>query len=42
MGYTVIYETREGLSFTKVFSTLDEAQRFIAVQKSKGLKASIR
>jgi hypothetical protein len=42
MGYTVIYETRDGLTLTKNFSTYDEAQRFIAVQKSKGLKASIR
>ena len=42
MGYTVVYETREGLILTRDFSTLDEAERFIAVQKSKGLKASIR
>ena len=42
MGYTVVYETRDGLSLTKDFSTLDAAQRFIAVQKSKGLKASLR
>ncbi len=42
MGYTVVYETRDGLSLTKTFSTLDEAQRFIAVQKSKGLKATLR
>jgi hypothetical protein len=42
MGYTVVYETRDGLSLTKKFSTLDQAQRFIAVQKSKGLKASIQ
>jgi hypothetical protein len=42
MGYTVDYETREGHNLTKTFSTLDQAQRFIAVQKSKGLKAVIR
>ena len=42
MGYTVIYETRDRLSLTKNFATLDAAQRFIAIQKSKGLKASIQ
>ena len=42
MGYVVVYETRDGLTLTKEFSTLDAAERFIAVQKSKGLKASIR
>jgi hypothetical protein len=41
MGYTVTYETRDGLTLTKNFATYDQAQRFIAVQKSKGLKASI-
>ncbi len=42
MGYTVDYETRDGLRLTKTFPTLDHAQRFIAVQKSKGLKATLR
>ena len=42
MGYTVVYETREGITLTKDFPTYDGAQRFIAVQKSKGLKASLR
>ncbi|CAN5551726.1 hypothetical protein BH10BDE1_BH10BDE1_33330 [soil metagenome] len=42
MGYTVIYETRDGRTLTKDFSTLDAAQRFIAVQKSMGLKASLQ
>ena len=41
MGYTVTYETRDGLTLTKNFATYDEAQRFVAVQRSKGLKASI-
>jgi hypothetical protein len=41
MGYTVVYETRDGISLTKDFPTLDAAQRFIAVQNSKGLKAAL-
>ena len=42
MGYTVVYETRDGRTLTQDFRTLDEAQRFIAAQHSKGLKASVR
>jgi len=41
MGYTVEYENRDGHTATRDFKTYDEAQRFIAVQKSKGLKARL-
>lgn len=41
MGYTVEYENRDGHMATRSFNTYDEAQRFIAVQLSKGLKARI-
>lgn len=41
MGYTVEYENRDGHMATRLFNTYDEAQRFIAVQLSKGLRARI-
>lgn len=41
MGYIVEYENRDGHLATRTFNTYDEAQRFIAVQMSKGLRARL-